>query len=108
MYFIGKDILELVSSAMYIDPLTIYREYVQNAADSIDEARRAGDLKEEESGRVDIQFDIGTHSARVRDNGSGLPWPQFISRLTALGMSTKRGTTARGFRGFGRLERYPI
>jgi len=100
---IGKDILELVSSAMYIDPLTIYREYVQNAADSIDEARRAGVLKEGEPGRVDIQFDAGTRSARVSDNGSGLPWPQFISRLTALGMSAKRGTAARGFRGVGRL-----
>lgn len=30
---VGKDILELVSSAMYVDPLTIYREYIQNAAD---------------------------------------------------------------------------
>ncbi len=36
---VGKDILEILSSAMYVDPLTIYREYVQNAADAIDEAR---------------------------------------------------------------------
>lgn len=41
---IGKDVLELVSSAMYVDPLTIYREYVQNAADSIDEAQAAETL----------------------------------------------------------------
>ena len=34
---IGKDILELLTGAMYVDPLTIYREYVQNAADAIDE-----------------------------------------------------------------------
>ena len=27
---------------MYVDPMTIYREYVQNAADSIDEARMHG------------------------------------------------------------------
>ena len=39
---IGKDILELLSSSMYVDPMTIYREYAQNAADSIDEARAAG------------------------------------------------------------------
>ena len=30
---IGKDVLELVSSAMYINPMTVYREYVQNVAD---------------------------------------------------------------------------
>ena len=39
---IGKDVLELVSSAMYIDPMTVYREYIQNAADAVDAARAAG------------------------------------------------------------------
>ena len=34
--FIGKDILELLSSSMYVNPLSIYREYVQNAVDSIE------------------------------------------------------------------------
>ena len=34
--------LELVSSAMYVDPLTVYREYIQNAADAVDSARAAG------------------------------------------------------------------
>ena len=100
---VGKDILELVSSAMYVDPLTIYREYVQNAADSIDFARQAGLLGGEEPGRVDIQLDPSTRSVRLRDNGSGVAWRHFTSRLTALGMSGKRGTTARGFRGVGRL-----
>ena len=33
---VGKDILDLLSSSMYIDPMAIYREYVQNAADAID------------------------------------------------------------------------
>ena len=36
---IGKDILELLSHAMYVDPLSVYREYIQNSADSIDEAK---------------------------------------------------------------------
>ena len=59
---VGKDILELVSSAMYVDPLTIYREYVQNAADSIDDARRTGVLKKGEPGRVDIHL-MPAHAA---------------------------------------------
>ena len=42
---IGKDILELLSSAMYVNPLTIYREYLQNSADSIDEGIKEGLLK---------------------------------------------------------------
>jgi hypothetical protein len=100
---IGKDILELVSTAMYIDPLTIYREYVQNAADSIDEAKADGVMGPDETGRVDISIDLANRSVTIRDNGAGVPNEDFSGRLTALGGSRKRGTAARGFRGVGRL-----
>jgi len=42
MVIVGKDLLELLSSAMYVDPLTIYREFIQNATDAIDEAEEEG------------------------------------------------------------------
>ncbi|BCH13689.1 ATP-binding protein [Mesorhizobium sp. L-2-11] len=100
---IGNDVLELVSSAMYVDPMTVYREYVQNSADAIDEARRQGVLSPDEAGRVEIAIDSAARSVRIRDNGSGVPWPEFGRKLTALGGSAKRGTSARGFRGVGRL-----
>ncbi|CAO3376372.1 ATP-binding protein [Azospirillum argentinense] len=102
---IGKDVLELVSSAMYIDPLTIYREYIQNAADAIDAARVAGVLGPDDVGRVDITLDLNhaTRSVKIRDNGLGVPNGDFAKRLTAIGGSRKRGTSARGFRGVGRL-----
>jgi Histidine kinase-, DNA gyrase B-, and HSP90-like ATPase len=98
---IGKDILELLSTSMYVDPMTIYREYVQNAADAIDEAKSQGLLKS--SGRVDISIDAIDRAIRIRDNGTGIPWSSFLPRLSSLGASTKRGTSARGFRGVGRL-----
>ena len=100
---IGKDVLELVSSAMYIDPMTVYREYIQNAADAVDAARTDGTLPADESGRVDISVDPEMRTVRIRDNGCGLPFRDFIQELTALGGSTKRGTSTRGFRGVGRL-----
>lgn len=102
---IGKDILELVSSAMYVDPMTVYREYVQNAADAIDLARRSGILATWTPATVHIEFDTeaNARTVRIRDNGAGLPWAEFVQRLTALGASAKRGTGARGFRGVGRL-----
>jgi molecular chaperone HtpG len=100
---IGIDVLELVSSAMYVDPMTIYREYIQNAADAIDEAKRRNLLGPDEPGRVEITLDAPTRSIRIRDNGIGIPSTDFFRRMTALGASTKRGTDARGFRGVGRL-----
>lgn len=100
---VGKDVLELVSSAMYIDPMTIYREYVQNAADAVDAARAEGTLASSEMGRVDIAVDPASRTVRIRDNGCGIAFAKFGRRLTSFGASTKRGTAARGFRGVGRL-----
>jgi molecular chaperone HtpG len=100
---IGKDILELLSTSMYVDPMTIYREYVQNAADSIDEAREQR-LLHPTDGRIEIAIDPNARSIRIRDDGTSIPWPEFVERLSNLGASRKRGTVARGFRGVGRLS----
>ena len=103
---VGKDIIELLSTAMYVDPLAIYREYVQNAVDSIDEAVRSGVLGSTAEGQVEITLDPAERSARVRDNGMGLPASDAERVLTAFGASRKRGMPAgqaRGFRGVGRL-----
>ena len=100
---VGRDVLELVSSAMYVDPMAIYREYIQNAADAVDAARQAGLLKAGEPGRVDIEVDATARTVRIRDNGIGVGRETFVRRLSAIGASAKRNTTARGFRGVGRL-----
>jgi molecular chaperone HtpG len=100
---IGRDVLELVSSAMYIDPMTVYREYVQNAADAIDDARASGLLEAKELGKVNIAIDPASRSIRIRDNGTGVANSEFGRKMVALGASGKRGTSARGFRGVGRL-----
>lgn len=97
---VGKDVLELLSSAMYVEPLTIYREYVQNAADAIDQARASRD----NAGRIDVAIDAAARSISIRDDGSGIPAAEFRRTLTAVGASSKRGTDARGFRGVGRLS----
>lgn len=99
---VGKDILELLANAMYVDPLTVYREYVQNSADSIDEARAAGLSLDDP--HITIHLDHAARAIRIRDNGESIPNSQFVKRITAIGASHKRGTTLRGFRGVGRLS----
>ena len=100
---VGKDILELLSSSMYVNPLVIYREYVQNAVDAIDCAVAAGLLASVEKGRVDIRVDHIDRRVVVRDNGIGVSNIDFPRRMLSFGASMKRGTGARGFRGVGRL-----
>lgn len=99
---VGKDILELLANAMYIDPLTIYREYIQNAADSIDEARQA--RLSVDDPHIVITLDHADRTVRIRDNGESIPNSEFVRRITAVGASHKRGTDLRGFRGVGRLS----
>jgi hypothetical protein len=101
---IGRDIIEILTSGMYISPATIYREYVQNSADAIDLARRQGTLQPHQTGRVSISFDHAIRSVSIRDNGAGIPGGEVIPTLLAMGSSSKRGTGARGFRGVGRLS----
>lgn len=98
---IGKDILELLANAMYVDPLTVYREYIQNAADSIDEARMAGLASDDP--HIMITLDHAGRTIRIRDNGEGIPNTDFVKRIISIGASHKRGTDLRGFRGVGRL-----
>lgn len=100
---IGKDLLELLTRAMYVDPLAIYREYVQNATDAIEEARRQGTFASNEAGRIDLHVDLSERTIRIRDNGASIPRAQFLQRLLAIGLSSKRGKGLRGFRGIGRL-----
>src|SRR5947199_8079098 len=93
---VGKDVLELLSSAMYVDPLTTYRVYIQNAADAIDEAESKGLYSKGLQPRISISLDSAERSIKIHDNGIGVAPNVFACRLTAFGASNKRGSRARG------------
>src|SRR5438094_773735 len=100
---VGKGTLELLSSGMYVEPLSIYREYVQNAADSLDEAKDLGLRLDSSVPSVAITVNPTERWVKIRDLGAGIRQSLFTKALTAIGESKKRGTIARGFRGVGRL-----
>lgn len=102
--FVGKDVLELLSSSMYVNPLSIFREYVQNATDAIDDAVASGLLPSIDHGLIEINLDHIDRRVVIRDNGKGLSNKDFPARMLSFGASEKRGTDARGFRGVGRLS----
>lgn len=99
---VGKDVIELLSSSMYVNPLAIYREYVQNATDAIESVRTLGRLSND-AGAIEVHIDPAARVIRVRDDGTGLTAEDFHRRLTTIGASGKRGTLSRGFRGVGRM-----
>jgi molecular chaperone HtpG len=99
---IGKFTLETLTSGMYERPKDIYREYIQNAVDSIDIAV-SENLVNVTKARIDIEIDKEGRSIRISDNGTGIRVDYAEKYLLDIGHSPKRFTNARGFRGIGRL-----
>ncbi len=94
----GMYLLENLTSGMYNDPLSIYREYIQNSVDSFD-------LSSNNNGHyaVNIDLDPFDRSIRIFDNGLGVSAKKAEEVLSSIGESNKRGLHLRGFRGIGRL-----
>lgn len=99
---IGRQLFDIITSGMYDNPLMIYREYIQNAVDSIDLAVEEGLLPLHDA-RISITLRGPERSIVIEDNGKGLSNDTAHGILTNLGCSPKEGTSQRGFRGIGRL-----
>ena len=99
---IGKFTLESLTTGMYNEPETCYREYIQNAVDSIDCAVEQGIIESAES-RIEIIVDEELQTISIKDNGVGLKSEVAGKTLLDIGNSSKTHTSNRGFRGIGRL-----
>jgi hypothetical protein len=82
--------------------MVIFREYIQNAVDSIDEAVESQVLRIDE-GKVVVEIDKQHNRIIIQDNGLGIPQSEVISDLLDIGNSKKIHSERRGFRGIGRL-----
>ncbi len=99
---IGRQLFDIITSGMYDNPLMVYREYIQNAVDSIDLAVCEG-LLSLENARITINLRGQERCIVIEDNGNGLSNETAHGILINLGCSPKDGYIQRGFRGIGRL-----
>ncbi len=98
----GKNIIGTLTEGMYENSRFIYREYIQNAADQIDQAVQDGLLGEGE-GVIDIRIDPSKREITITDNATGIPHENVYEVLGNVAASTKDRTVQKGFRGIGRL-----
>lgn len=98
----GKNVIETLSEGMYDNPLFMFREYVQNSADSIDSAERNG-IIERGTGEILITIDPQKRFICFEDNGTGICHENVTKMLANIGDSQKDRKTDKGFRGIGRL-----
>ena len=102
MATIGKNILDNLTTGMYSDSKVIYREYIQNACDQIDQAEKLGIMSHKE-GQVDIYIDSQKRYISILDNATGVKSSSFIEDLGDIANSNKQIGQNKGFRGIGRL-----
>lgn len=99
---IGKFTLESLTTGMYSEPESCYREYIQNAVDSLDTALGLGIMQSDDF-RIEIIVDSERQTISIKDNGTGIKKELVGKTLLDIGNSAKLHTTNRGFRGIGRL-----
>ncbi len=105
---IGPQLLESITSALYEDPIIIFREYVQNSVDAYNFEIGKDQSKKFEDFFVDIKIDRKKHNIQILDNGYGIPKEQFLTEMTNIGASIKpKFKNLIGFRGIGRLSAMP-
>lgn len=99
---IGKNVLESLTRSAYDDCRCILREYVQNAADQIDIARK-DHLSSGDSYGIFINIDSAAKRIVIEDNATGVSQKEVLPVLRNVACSQKDRVTQKGFRGIGRL-----
>ena len=102
-YKFGANILENLTTGMYQDSKVIYREYIQNSCDSIDNAVKNGILKNSKEGEINLWLDYESRTINIEDNGTGISASLFQNALGDIADSDKKIGESKGFRGIGRL-----
>ena len=102
MAFIGKNTIENLTTAMYEDLRILYREYIQNSADSIDRAIQYSLITADEA-IIEIEINKKKKYVCVSDNGTGIKCADFEGIMGSIADSTKDRDSDKGFRGIGRL-----
>lgn len=100
---VRKKILSMLMFQLYSDERTIYREYVQNALDSINKAIDTHVLDQAKDGVVNIDIDVKHKVIKIKDNGAGIESANAVRTLLDISPSNKDGVSQAGMYGIGRL-----
>jgi molecular chaperone HtpG len=101
-------LLETITSALYDDPIILFREYVQNSVDAYNAAISADIDNIMKNFFIDINVDTTKRRITITDNGYGIPDELFMEKMASIGNDTKSKIPDQiGFRGIGRLSAFP-
>lgn len=107
---VGRSLLETLTSALYENPIILFREYVQNSLDAYNYATKIEGRDLVSDFHVNIDIDRESRTIKIRDNGYGIvSSEQFAKAMLSFGNSEKLDRTQFiGFRGIGRVSALPF
>lgn len=107
---IGRNLLETITSALYENPIILFREYVQNSLDAYNYAVKNEGKSQLKDFHVDIVIDQENRKITITDNGYGICNEQEFEReMLSFGNSKKVDSSQFiGFRGIGRVSALPF
>lgn len=98
---IGKYVIDSLTRSMYEDSRCIFREYIQNAADQIDLAKKEH-LEEGDHYEIHVRIFREQRRIEIEDTATGVSRKN-RNTLKDVATSQKRRGEHKGFRGIGRL-----
>lgn len=102
-------LLETLTSALYEDPIILFREYVQNSLDAYNDEVNNDKAKAMDDFSVNIKIDQDNSNIEIIDNGYGIREEEFRTKMRLIGESDKKKIEDQiGFRGIGRLSAMPL
>lgn len=98
MSLVGANIISIITESLYDRPIVVFREYIQNSADSI--------LRSKDKKRIQCQAMIWRKGKDLffLDNGKGIDYDKFETKMLDIGYSEKRREKDIGYKGIGRLS----
>lgn len=96
---VGASIVEIITESLYDKPIVVFREYVQNSADSLRVAE-----KDDSTSSLAIKIWKKQDSLYFLDNGVGIVPEKFASTMGSIADSAKIRSKSIGYKGIGRLS----
>ena len=96
---VGASIVEIITESLYDKPIVVFREYVQNAADSLREAEYNCPAE-----KLAIRIWKADETLFFLDNGTGIKHGEFANRMGTIANSAKSRSKNIGYKGIGRLS----
>lgn len=95
-YNVGASILNIITESLYDRPIVVFREYVQNSADSF---RKTPSIK-------NLKSNIWNDDKNLYflDNGNGISERYFENEMVSIASSGKNRISNIGYKGIGRLS----